>query len=315
MVSLTLVFLGTSSAVPTPSRALSGLAIQRGAEVLLFDAGEGAQRQMIAAKLGLGRPMRIFVTHLHGDHCVGVLGLLQSMAMVSRERPLEVYGPRGIGRFVRGNQRYLGFGLTFPLRIHEVAPGMVVTTGEYTVEAAPAAHSIHALAYRLTEASRPGKFHPQRAQRLGVPEGRLWSKLQDGQRVRVGRRWVLPHQVLGPPRPGRKIGISGDTRPTPALARFFHGCDVLVFDSTYARMHARQAREHFHSTAGGAARLARQAGVGLLVLTHFSARYENSTDLVREAARIHPNVIAARDLLTLDVPYRTTSAARKPGGR
>lgn len=295
--------MGTSSSVPTQQRGLSSVAILRGSELLLFDAGEGAQRALVAANLGLNRKTKIFITHLHGDHCVGLLGLLQTMSMIGRSRVLHVYGPRGTIGFVQQNRALLHFDLTFPLHVHQVKAGVLVEEPEYVVKAVPAEHNVLTYAYCLEEKERPGVFYPERARELGVPESKLWSQLQHGRAVNIGGNVILPSQVLGPRRAGRKIGISGDTRPSPRLAGFFHGCDILVFDSTYGEAHADKAVENMHSTAREAATVAKQAGVRTLVLTHFSARYEDVSRLVAEAATIHPDVKAAEDLMQLEVPY------------
>lgn len=271
--------------------------------MLLFDAGEGTQRNLTHTNLGLNRKTKVFITHLHGDHCVGLLGLLQTMSMVQRDKPLHVFGPEGTKDFIKFNMEILGFSLTFPLHVNTVEPGKIVEERDYVVTAAKANHNVPTLAYLLEEKPRPGRFHPERAVKAGVPEGELWSRLQHGETISLGGRRIRPSQVLGPPRAGRKLGISGDTRPSRTLERFFTGADVLVFDSTYGDTHADKALENYHSTAREAATLANKAKVKLLVLTHFSARYEDVATLVAEASEVHPRVVAAEDLWELEVPY------------
>ncbi len=302
MVQLKVVFLGTSSSVPTKRRGLSSIAVKRGAEILLFDAGECVQRAMINAGLGLNRPMKIFITHLHGDHCVGLLGLLQSMSMAQRDKSLTIYGPRGLQGFIKSNIKALGFDLTFNLQMKNVRQ-KVVEEPEYTVYACRAEHPPFAYAYLLEEKPRPGVFYPEAAKSLGIPEGRLWSILQRGEAINFQGRLITPEQVTGPRRRGRKIGYSGDTRPSKKLIEFFKGCDLLIFDSTYADRHADKAKENQHSTAREAATLAKEAGVKTLVLTHFSARYDNIAELVKEASEVHGDVVAAEDLMELEVKY------------
>ncbi|MEM3386937.1 MAG: ribonuclease Z [Nitrososphaerales archaeon] len=303
MVQLKVVFLGTSSSVPTKKRGLSSIAIKRGAEILLFDAGECVQRAMINAGLGLNRPMKIFITHLHGDHCVGLLGLLQSMSMMRRDKPLTIYGPKGLQSFIKSNIKALGFELTFNLQINTVKQKLVVEEQEYTIYACKAEHPPLTYAYLLVEKPRPGVFYPEAAKSLGIPEGRLWHLLQKGEAITLQGRTITPDQVTGPKRRGRKIGYSGDTRPSKKLIKFFKGCDLLIFDSTYADRHADKAEENQHSTAREAATIAKEAGVKTLVLTHFSARYDDTAELVKEASEVHSNVVAAEDLMELDVKY------------
>lgn len=290
--------------MPTEHRGLSSIAVVRGGEILLFDAGEGTQRRFAEAGLGFNKKMKIFITHMHGDHCVGLLGLLQTMSMLNRSNPLSVYGPPGLLSFVRCNIRMLKFGLTFPLEVNTVKDdGVVVEEKDYLIRAYRGEHHITNYAYVLDEKERPGVFHPERARRLGVPEGELWSKLQHGEPIKLGEEKVYPSEVLGSSRPGRKIAISGDTRPTARLRRCVKGADVAVMDSTYFDDHADKAREHLHMTAREAAEIASDAGVKLLVLTHFSSRYEDVASYIYQAADIHPNAIAASDRMVLDVPY------------
>ncbi|MCD6511091.1 MAG: ribonuclease Z [Thaumarchaeota archaeon] len=305
MGDLKLVFLGTSSAVPTKDRGLSSIAVLRKGEVLLFDAGEGVQRAMMKAGIGFGGRMRVFITHMHGDHCLGLIGMLQTMGLLGREKLLELYGPRGLLEFVESNVKMLHYCPPFPISFKEVREGVVLDAGEYVVKAHPALHSIPSFSYVLEEKERPGVFYPDKAVALGVPRGRLWHELQHGRPVRVGDRVIRPEQVTGPKRPGRKIGISGDTRPTEGLVEFFRGCDVLVFESTYDDSLADRAVENLHSTAREAAEVARESGVGKLVLYHFSPRYRDVGLLVEQAREVFPNVVAAEDLMTLEVPLRS----------
>ena len=304
MVDFKIIFLGTSSALPTAERGLSCTAICYGNEVLIFDAGEGAQKAAMASHLSLSKECSIFITHMHGDHVVGLLGLLQTMAMYRRERPLRIYGPKGISEFVILNQRILNFGVTYEVNAKEIRRGVVYDQkdSKYRILAERSEHSNLSYAYVFEEKEKPGTFNPRAALRLGVPEGPLWSKLQRGSSARSKNGiLVFPQQVLGKPRRGLKVGISGDTRPSKTLRKFFRGCDVLIFDSTYSDEHEENARQNLHSTAREAAGLAKRAKVKQLILTHFSSRYRNVGILVRQAREVFPNTIAASDLLVYDV--------------
>ena len=297
-----LVFLGTSAAQPTVERGMTCICLVLDKEILMFDAGEGAQIAFQKAKLGWNKKMKILVTHLHGDHCVGILGLLQTMSLQNRTEPLEIFGPPGIEEFLATNLKILNFGLTFPVKIMRIKKGFVLEDPLYAIYACEAEHSIQAYSYLFSENDRPGKFYPEKAKELGVPEGNLWRELQNGNEITVNGRTVKPSDVMGEKRKGIKIGISGDTRPTKSLEEFFTGCDYITFDSTYSDKLRDKAIENYHSTAKEAAELAKKAKVSNLILTHFSARYEDADELVTEAKAVHGSVIAAKDLL--EIPIR-----------
>ncbi len=298
-----MTFLGTSAAVPTKERGLPGIAIKREGEVVLMDCGEGVQRQIFARSVGLGSDMTILITHLHGDHVAGLLGLLQTMSLAQRRKQLGVVGPEKLLKWLRVTSELLHIGLTFPLEFTAAKPGAILRTPGFRIRAAKADHSVEAFAYVVEENGRPGVFYPERAKALGIPEGKLWSRLQRGRRVVVDGRTIEPSEVTGPPRPGRKVGYSGDTRPSPGLVRFFSGCDLLIFDSTFSGSDRDKAIERKHSTNVEAARLAARAGARKLALTHFSARYTSTASLLKEARRVFPNTIAASDGLAIEVDY------------
>ena len=303
MAKLTVAFLGTSAAVPTADRGLPAVAIKREGEVILMDCGEGVQRRVLSESIGLGGEMAVLVTHLHGDHVTGLLGLLQTMSLAQRRKPLNIVGPAKLLKWIEVTAELLNIGLTFPVVFTPAKPGLVLRTGGFKVRAARAAHSVEAFAYVVEEHRRPGVFYPAKAKALGVPEGKLWSRLQRGRSVSVGGKKVEASQVTGPPRPGRKIGYSGDTRPSRGLVRFFSGCDLLIFDSTFREGDRDKAVERKHSTSVEAARVAKAARCKALVLTHFSARYTSTASLVREAREVFPEAAAARDGLKIEVPY------------
>jgi ribonuclease Z len=305
MVDMQLVFLGTSSAVPTADRGLSSIALMRDAELLLFDAGEGMQRNFIKAGLGINRKMKIFITHMHADHCVGLLGLLQTMSLQGRERSIDIYGEPRLEEFLRENMRIINIGLTFDIFVRKIEKaGLVVREKDYQVSCCETLHSAPSFAYCLEEFDRPGIFNISEAKRLGIPEGELYGKLQHGQNIIYEGKMIKSTHVVGPPRRGRKIGISGDTRPTDKLVKFFKECDVLVFESTYGQDKQEKAIENGHSTAAEAATIAKKAEVDKLLLTHFSARYNETSLLVKEATAIHNNVEAAEDLKVVKISYR-----------
>jgi len=296
-----LVFLGTSAAQPTPERGLTCICLEKEGEILMFDAGEGAQISYLKSGLGWNKKMKIFVTHLHGDHCIGILGLLQTMTLQNRTESMEIYGPDGIEEFIAANIKVLNFGLSFPVMITTVREETVVNEKTYTINSCEADHSVTSYSYLFQEKDKPGRFFPDKAKELGVPEGELWHKLQTGQDIQVGDKIVKSSDVLGEKRPGKRIGISGDTRPTKKLEEFFKDCDYLSFDSTFSHELQDKALETHHSTAKEAADLAKKANVSNLILTHFSARYNDESVLLEEAKTIHGSVIAAKDLLEIEI--------------
>ncbi len=296
-----LVFLGTAGAQPTENRGLSCMCLEKEGEILMFDAGEGAQVSYLESGLGWNKKMKIFVTHLHGDHCIGILGLLQTMTLQHRIESIEIYGPDGIEEFIAENIKILKFGLSFPVVITSVTEEKIVDEKSYSVFACKAEHSVPTFSYLFIEKDKPGRFYPEKAKQLGIPEGKLWNQLQKGQEVKVGEKTFRSSEVLGEKRSGKKIGISGDTRPTKQLEEFFQNCDYLSFDCTYLDELKDKAIETYHSTAKEAATLAKNANVKNLILTHFSARYKDESVLVEEAKTIHDSVIGAKDLLEVEI--------------
>ena len=305
MVDMQLVFLGTSSGAPTVRRGLSSVVLVRGGELLLFDTGEGMQRNFIRAGLGMNRKMKIFITHMHADHCLGLLGLLQTMDLQGREKCVDIYGEPRVEEFLRENMRIINFRLTFDFKVRRIEKdGVIVRERDYQVSCCEAMHSVPSLAYCVEEFDRPGIFNVMEARNLGIPEGNLYSKLQQGEDIDYQGKLIRASHIVGPPRKGRKIGISGDTRPTDKLAKFFRECDVLVFESTYSHDKLEKAIENGHSTAAEAAMIAKESKVNKLILTHFSARYDDTFELVNEAKLIHDNVEAAEDLKVFKIFYR-----------
>jgi len=296
-----LVFLGTSASQPTENRGLSCICLEREGEILMFDAGEAAQISYMKSGLGWNKKMKIFVTHLHGDHCVGILGLLQTMSMQNRTETLEIFGPSGIDEFIAANIKILNFGLSFPVLINIIKDGKIFENEKYSMYACKANHSVTAFSYLFEEKDKPGRFNVEKAKELGIPEGELWNKLQSGNEIIINKKTIRPDQVLGEKRAGKKIGISGDTMPTEELEKFFDGCDYLVFDSTFLDEEKQRAQDTCHSTAKQAATLGKNAKVKNLILTHFSARYKDEVGHLKEAKEIHNSVTTARDLLEIEI--------------
>ncbi len=305
-MSLRVIFLGTAGSVPTPKRSLPAIVIQRKDELLIFDCGEGIQRQMIQVGVGFHRKTRVFITHLHGDHVLGLPGLLQTMSLLDRERKLEIFGPPGIEAFVNAIQQTVQFNLTFPLEILEVKDvNVVCEEKEYEVRAVWADHVVPSLAYALIEKPRPGKFSLEKATALGIPEGPLWSKLQHGSAVKLPNGQVVKsEEVVGSPRPGRKVVYSGDTRPTENVIELAQNADLLIHDGTFDDELTDKAYEDGHSTASQAAEIASKAKVRWLILMHVSARYRNVDVLIEQARKIFPKTDIAEDFMKVDLPLK-----------
>jgi ribonuclease Z len=315
-VDLDLVFLGTSGSVPTARRGLSGLLLRRGGERILIDCGEGTQRQLLRSSVGLVELPEVFVTHFHADHYLGLPGMLKTFALRGRELALTVYGPPGLGELFGALKRVFGK-LTYPLQLVEVRPGDVLDRGDYRIVVFKVAHGVAANGYALVESPRPGRFDIDAASELGVPEGPLFGRLQHGQPVELpdGRR-VSPEQVLGPARSGRKIVIAGDTAPARSVVDIAREADVLVHEATFAAEEHDRAVETAHSTALGAAEVARAANVRMLVLTHLSNRYFGP-EIAREAREVFPETVVPRDFDMIDVRFPERGGPRlvKAGAR
>ena len=303
---LSVTFLGTGAACPTVERNVTGLAVQREGEMFLLDCGEGTQRQMM--RYGVGFSFRdIFFSHYHSDHILGVTGLIRTMGLLDRTAPVVLHGPRGAERILGG---LLTVGIEkakFPVEIVELRPGDVLKRDGYDLEIFATEHRADTVGYALREHIRLGRFHPDRARELGVPEGPLWGKLHKGETVSLpdGRR-VGPEDLVGAPRPGRTVIFSGDTRPTPTLLAASRGADLLIHEATFGHEERDRAAETGHSTSAEAAGIARDAGVRQLVLTHISARYtREAPELLEEARAIFPNTSVARDGMTVEVEFAT----------
>ncbi|NLT34681.1 MAG: ribonuclease Z [Gaiellales bacterium] len=306
-MDLELLFLGTAGAVPTVARNTSGLLLVRGGTRVLVDCGEGTQRQLMRSA-GV-RVDHIFLTHLHGDHYLGLPGLLKTMSLQGREGSLDIWGPPGLEELFNGSYRVFGRQL-FALNLHEARPGVVTQIDGCRVIAARTEHGPPSLAYAFEEESRPGLFHPERAVALGVPPGPLFRQLQLGETVRgENGRLVEPEEVMDGRRPGRKIVISGDTRPTFNVIELARAATVLVHDATFSEEERERAVETRHSTAAEAAGVAALAGAGLLVLTHISSRHSRG-ELLAEASGVFASSVLPSDFDRLVVPYPDKGSPR-----
>lgn len=299
------IFLGTSASMPTSERNLSSVAIKRKGEIILFDCAEGTQRQMVRGRIGFRHPTRILLSHLHGDHVLGLPGLLQTMSLLGRERGLDVYGPVGTVDYIRAFTETLG-GPVFPLRVHEIIKGgVIVESLEYMIEAVPSDHEEHSWALALVEVPRPGRFHPEKAEELGVPEGPLWGRLQRGEDVELEDGRLIKHSlIVGPPRRGRKIVYSGDTRPSDSIVELARDADILIHEATFDDSLEDRAQRDGHSTASQAAAVAAEARVDKLFLTHLSSRYPDPDLLLEQARKVFSNTIVAHDLMEVEVHFR-----------
>ena len=287
--------------MPTKGRNLPSVVARRENEVLMFDCGEGTQKQMVLSRIGFNKKMKVFITHMHGDHVLGLPGMLQSMSLLGRSKELDIYGPEGIRDFIESVNRTVQFQLVFPVRIHEVGPGAVLNEPYYKIKAVRGSHVIPCLSYGLVEKPRPGRFNPRKAQTLGVPKGPLWKKLQLGQHVKIGSRIVKSSDVVGSSRPGVKLVYATDTRPCSAVERLAANADLLIHDGSFDDSMRDKAKEYGHSTASEAAKLARQAKVKQLALMHISAMYNNPSVLLRQARKIHRKTVIASDLMVIEV--------------
>jgi len=302
MTQLSIIFLGTGGSWPTVKRNVTSVAIKRGSEVILFDCGEGTQRQFQKSKLSYMQISKIFVTHFHGDHFLGLPGLFQTMQLNDRDTPLHIYGPKGIGDLVSELLSLGYFRPHYKIIAHEINGGDLLDFEGYKIRAMNVEHNVPALAYALEENMRPGKFNKPKALELGVPEGRLFSKLQRGETVTLknGKK-ITPNMILGPPRKGRKIVISGDTIPLESMIDFAKNADVLVHEATFDSELEDVSREYGHTTAFQAAEIAKKAKVGQLFLTHISPRYLDHHVLEDDARKVFKKSIVPKDFQEVEV--------------
>jgi len=307
---LSVTFLGTSAARPTVERNVSALALERDGETLMFECGEGTQRQMMRYGVGFALS-EIFFTHFHADHFLGVIGLIRTLGLQGREEPMRLYGPRG-AKQVLAQAISLGVErVPFKVEIEEVKAGDVIGEGGtgkregYCIHVFATEHGGGSVGYAVREHERHGRFDPEKARAAGVPEGPLWGRLQRAEAVTLpDGRTVAPEGIVGAKRPGRLVVITGDTRPCASVVDASHGADLLIHEATFGEEEKERAKETGHSTAKEAAQVALAAQARRLVLSHVSARYSISADeLVKEAREVFRETVVARDGMVVEVPF------------
>jgi ribonuclease Z len=304
-MSLAVRLLGTSASRPTVERNVTSLSLVREGETMLFDCGEGTQRQMMRYHVSFALN-DIFFTHFHADHLIGVIGLLRTLALQGREEPLRLWGPKGGLRVLRAAASFGADRPTFPVEIAELEPGQRIERSGYQIVPFLVDHGgPPSFGYALVENERKGRFNPDRARELGIPEGPLWGRIHRGLAVTLDDgRTIEPQELVGPPRAGRRVVVTGDTRPCDATIAASSAADLLVHEATFGDEEAERAVQTGHSTAREAAEVARAAGVRRLVLTHISARYSrDASELENEARAVFSNVVVGKDGMEIEVPY------------
>ncbi len=297
-------FLGTAAARPTVGRNVSGIAVQREGQSFLWDCGEGTQRQIMRYGSGFSFA-HIFITHAHADHFLGIPGLLRTMGLQGREDPMTIYGPAAAGPVLEAAVRMGLERLHFPVHVRSLEDGERIDFGDWAVHAFAVSHGVAALGYALVEEARLGRFDVDAVRRMGVPEGPLYGRLHRGETIEVDGRVISPDDVVGPPRPGRKVVYSGDTRPHRRTVEMAVGADLLIHEATFGADEDKRARETRHSTAAEAAGVAARARARQLVLTHISARYSDAPRVLRGQARaVFTATEVAHDGLELEIGYR-----------
>ena len=302
---LKVIFLGTGGSVPSPNRGMPSLMVVREGERMLFDCGEGTQRQMMRCRSGFMDIDSIFLTHFHADHTLGIPGLIQTMGFQGRTEPLHIYGPKFVREYcdILNSLGYLKPG--FAVEAHELKHGDIVERKGYRIEAFRSFHSVPGLGYALVEDARLGRFDRQKALELGVPEGPLFGKLHRGEEIEVKGRLIKSADVVGEPRPGRRVVYTGDTTPSHAFLPVLEGADLWISEATFADEAADKAAETLHSSSGDVARLAAKAGVQRLILTHISSRYsEDIAPLLEDARKHFPGAVVAEDFMEVEVPLK-----------
>jgi ribonuclease Z len=299
-MDLSVIFLGTGGSVPSARRSTASVLIARGGERLMFDCGEGTQRQL-QRSIGLTQVDEIYLSHFHADHTLGLPGLLKTYDLTERQEPLTIYGPQGLRDLFATLHRIIGR-LGFDLDLVELKPGDAVPHDDFEVRAFPVEHRVRSCGYSLVEQERPGRFDPETAARLGVPEGPAFAALQRGEEVEGTDGPVRPFDVMGEDRPGRTVAITGDTAPCRATVEAARGAELLVHDASFSEEEAQRAADTGHSTVGQAAAVAREAEVKMLALVHISSRYHVGT-VLEEAQEVFEAAVAPRDFDVIEIPF------------
>lgn len=300
MINVEIVFLGTSSAVHSYTRNHPSIVLKAFGETMLFDCGEGTQRQLIFAKVSPMKISKIFLSHYHGDHILGLPGLLQSMNFRGRDKKLTIYGPKGLDK-LESAIFSLGYSkIEFQIEFIEIDSGIVEKTDEYVITAQSVHHNVPCLAYSIEELKKP-RFLRQKAIELGVPVGPAFGKLHNGEEVEIEGKIIKPEQVLGPPRKGNKITYSGDSAPCEEMIEIAKDSTLLIHESTYIQEDKDKAEENFHSTSMDAATIAKMSNSKQLVLTHISTRYTDTRQLLDEAKEVFENTQLAKDFMKIEI--------------
>lgn len=310
---IAVVTLGTGCAAPTLKRRLPSTAIIHDGSVFLFDAGEGTQIQYRKPRLRFNRLSNLFISHLHGDHVTGIIGMLMSMELQNRTEPLHIIGPPGIEEFIETNRRMLNTFFSFSITIQETVGETIHIDKQHIVTAKPLDHRVFCLGYRFEEKKRPGEFFPDKAEKLNIPQGPLWGQLKSGKTVTLpDGRAIQSSQVTAPSLPGRKIAYCTDTRPCDAVLELAENADVLIYDGTFAAGEEEKAYHRGHSSAKDAFELGQKAGVKTVILTHISARYTALKELTHSMKfNPPPKLFAARDVDTYILPWQGNLKKRK----
>jgi ribonuclease Z len=305
MTQLRIIFLGTGGSWPTVKRNVSSIAVKRGSEIILFDCGEGTQRQFQQSSLSYMQISKIFITHFHGDHFLGLPGLIQTMQLNDRDRPLHLYGPEGMERLTDQLLTLGYFRPSYKIISHEIVDRQEIEFEDYSIIASRVNHNVPAFSYCLKEHQRPGRFDKSKALKIGIPEGPLFSKLQKGQTITLpeGEK-ITPDMILGPPRKGRKIVISGDTKPLEKMIAFSEDADILIHEATFDSRLEDIAKEYGHTTASQAAEIAKKAGVEKLFLVHISPRYLDFHVLEDEARKVFLHSYVPKDFQEIEVKLK-----------
>jgi ribonuclease Z len=295
-----IVFLGTGGSIPTTGRNHPAIVIRHSGWNLMLDCGEDAQRQFELASLGKNKKMSILISHMHGDHVLGLGGLLLRFSLLGRIKPLEIYGPPELIPYVKMNQATINLGTTFKTTVYGISSGVLFDADDLQVRAFEVDHRGLAFGYELTYQRPTGEFNPESAKKLGVPKGPLWGQLADGKTIKLPDGTVIkPDDVTAPKPKPLKIVYTGDTRPCDTLRDAAKGANVLISEAMYTSEHSELAEERGHMTAASAAQVAKSSGVGTLVVTHYSPRYENGQPILEEAQTIFPNTILASDMMRM----------------
>lgn len=327
-IFMELIILGSSAAIPMNNRNLPSIALRYKNELLLFDCGEDLQRRFIEAKLKFNKPMKIFLSHFHGDHVIGLPGLLFRFGLIERDAPLTIFGPRNLFLYLMLHSKILGLKTNYPLKVVEIDPdenllieyigldsenchqkigiqNQIIFEGKnYFINYTVVDHSIRTFGFCFNEKPRKGKFNPKKAQEMGIPEGRLWGKMHEGNVIDHNGKLINPEKegIVGPKRPGRKITYSGDTSPCENLIKLGMDSDVLIHEATFSKELKNIAIEKKHSTSIDAANVASKMKAKKLILTHLSSRYqEDAEKLLEDAKKIFPNVLLAYDLMEISI--------------